>query len=363
MHAHPMITPLLPLCSTAEIEAVYPPDVAKAYVLIWVNMMAHLKSPQQVEEHFCRYAVGKTAIGLRALSSENTQIDLVLPELDERRIDRSLHPVGAVFAPSESAMEIKTVGVEFVPPPRRGTDTASLIDWLNALRVVSPGRLGRILEELESVGWIRLDEDQFRLTSAGEAQLKHLDEAGYFRVDGLTIARWRMMFDEYDNSNRPLCDLLDEGNRLLGCSVEVPIGEIEKMITGTHTAEESYALRAKSTLDASRVIPYPEGMNPEILIAEDDPLREKRNARERELSADRAHTWLLLSARERMTIRLGAELASLLTENARQAFMESVLFDVRPRWLIGLGAESFPPSQENAVRAYNAWQAGFSSPP
>ena len=76
------------------------------------------------------------------------------------------------------------------------------------------------------------------------------------------------------------------------------------------------------------------------------------------LSAGRTHIWLCLSAKERMMIRLGAELASLPTENERQSFMKAVLFDVRPRWMIGLGVESSPPSRESAVRAYNAWMAG-----
>ena len=118
----------------------------------------------------------------------------------------------------------------------------------------------------------------------------------------------------------------------------------------------------RQALAASRAVSFPAGMNPEILIAEEDPLRQKRNAREDELSAGRAHTWLCLSAKERMMIRLGAELASLPTENECQSFMKAVLFDVRPRWLIGLAAESSPPLREDAVRAYNAWKAGNPSP-
>lgn len=44
MHAHPMITPLLPLRSPAEIEATYPADAAMAYALIWANTLGHLKA-------------------------------------------------------------------------------------------------------------------------------------------------------------------------------------------------------------------------------------------------------------------------------------------------------------------------------
>lgn len=333
-----------------------------AYALIWANTLAHLKSPQQVDEHFCRYVAGKTPIGVRALATDDKVTAPVLPELDERRIDPSPLPVGAVFAPGESAMNIQSANFEFVPPQGRGTDTASLIDWLNALRVVSPGRLGTILEELESAGWIRLDGNQYRLTVDGEAQLQRLDEAGAFRVDGLAIARWRASCDDYSRGDSGLSELLEDSNRLFGCSLQLPISELEAMVTGTHSAEDAYALRDKTALAASRSVAFPAGMNPEILIATDDPLRGKRNAREDELSAGRTHTWLCLSAKERMTIRLGAELASFETENDRQSFMTTILFDVRPRWLVGLGPESSPPSYEAAVRAYNAWKAGEPSP-
>ncbi len=361
MHAHPMITPLLPLRSPAEIEATYPADAAMAYALIWANTLGHLKSPQQVDEHFCRYAAGETAIGLRALATDDKVMEPLLPELDERRIDPSPLPVGAVVTPGGTGMKIQSAEIEFVRPPGRGTDTASLIDWLDALRVVSPGRLGSILEELESAGWIRLDGDRYWLTGDGKAQLQRLEEAGKLRVDGLTIARWRVAIDDYYGGNQELKDLLKDSNRLFGCSLSVPINELETMITGVHTAEEAYALRDKTALAASRTVNFPSGMNPEILIAEDDPLREKRNAREDELSAGRTHTWLCLSAAERTAIRLGAELASYATESERRAFMDDVLFDVRPRWLIGLGAESSPPSSETALRAYSAWQAGHAA--
>jgi DNA-binding PadR family transcriptional regulator len=323
--------------------------------------LAHLKSPQQVDEHFCRYVAGKTAIGVRTLATDKKVMEPVLPELDDRRIDSSPLPVGATFAPGESAMNIESAEVEFVPPQRRGTDAASLIEWLNALRVVSPGRLGTILEELELAGWIRLDGDQYRLTVDGEAQLQRLDEAGAFRVDGLAITRWRASCDDYSRGDRGLSELLEDSNRLFGCSLQLPISELEEMVTGTHSAEEAYAIRDKTALAASRSVAFPAGMNPEVLIGTDDPLRDKRNARENELSAGRTHAWLCLSAKERMTIRLGAELASCATENERLSFMTTILFDVRPRWLVGLVAESSPPSYAAAVRAYKAWKAGTPS--
>ncbi len=84
-------------------------------------------------------------------------------------------------------------------------------------------------------------------------------------------------------------NLLEDSNHLFGCSVEMPIRALEAMITGTHSAEEAYALRDKTALAASRAASFPAGMNPEILIAEEDPLRQKRNAREDELSAGRTH--------------------------------------------------------------------------
>lgn len=358
MHAHPMITPLLPLRLPEQIESEYPSDSARAYTLIWANTLAHLKSPQTAEECICCYQAGTQILGVRALSTSDKLIEAVLPELDECRIDATPFPVGGLAVPNVGAMAIQSVEVEFVPRSDRGTDVAALIEWANALRIVSSGRLGSIIEELDAAGWIARDGLQYRLTQAGKSQLNAVDSLSGIQVDGLAIARWRSLFDEYPSNGDGLEALLSGCNKIFGTSLTVPLGELKNLVTGTYSAEDAYALRDKEALKASFSVKFPSGMDPERLIASDDPLREKRNCLEDRLSSGRAHIWLCLSAAERTAIRLGAELAELPTDEERQKFMESVLFDVRFRWLIGLSAELSSPSKDGAMRAYLAWQAG-----
>lgn len=360
MYAHPMITPLLPLRLPEQVEGGYPSDSAKAYALIWENTLAHLKSPQTAEECICRYQAGTQIFGVRTVFTSDKLIEAVLPELDERRIDAPLFPAGGLTVPNDGTMTIQSAEIEFVPRSGRGADVAALIDWANALRIVSPGRLGSIVEELEAAGWIARDGLQYSLTQAGEFQLNAVDSMDGIQVDGLAIARWRSLFDEYPSNGDGLEQLLSGSNKIFGTSLTVPLGELENLVTGTYSAEDAYALRDQEALKASLSVKFPAGMDPERLIASDDPLREKRNRLEDQLSSGRAHIWLCLSAAERTAIRFGAELAELPIDEERQKFMESVLFDVRFRWLIGLSAEMSLPSKDGAMRAYLAWQAGGS---
>ncbi len=107
-----------------------------------------------------------------------------------------------------------------------------------------------------------------------------------------------MAVDDYGSGSQELQNLLEDSNRSFGCSIEMPIGALEAMITGTYSAEEAYALRYKTALAASWAASFPAGMNPEILIAEDDPLRQKRKAREDE-TVGWQDTHLALPVRQR----------------------------------------------------------------
>jgi len=125
-----------------------------------------------------------------------------------------------------------------------------------------------------------LDENnQYKLAKDGKEQLRRLGGSGNVRIDGLAIALWRFAFYDYFAGNQSLRDLLADSNKIFGCSIKLPIDEIETMITGTHTAEQAYALRDKTVLAASLTMTFPSGMNPETLIAVGDSLREKRDTR------------------------------------------------------------------------------------
>jgi len=355
MHAHPMITPLLPLRPPEQIDKEYPPDAAMAYRLIWDNMLAHIRSPHQVVESIHLYQIANISIGLRTLTSDSPDTGPLLMELDSYRTNAPAFPAGAIENIESESLNIHFIDPVFVPVSGRETDVKALIDWLDALRITSQGRLGSILDELEDRKWIKLEGTQYRLTSAGEGQLHNLKQVNNLRLSGISISRWRAAFDAYSSNNLGLDEFLAESNRIFGTSLDMPIRELEEMVKGSHSTEEAYVLRENLALHASSSARFPIGMDPDRFLSQDNPFRAMRDSLEESLSKDRIHDWLCLSESERIAIRLGAEVIKLSDEGAVKQFFESVQFDVRLRWLIGLGADSVPPSVETAVCAYKAW--------
>lgn len=355
MHAHPMITPLLPLQSPEQIDKEYPSDAAMAYHLIWDNMLAHIRSPHQVREDIHLYQIANIAIGLRTLTSDSPDFVPLLMELDSYRINAPAFPVGALECIESESLNIHSIDPVFVPISGRETDVKALITWLDTLRVTSQGRLGSILDELEDRKWIKLDGTQYKLTSAGEDQLHNLNQATDLRLSGMSTFRWRAAFEAYSSNNIGLDEFLAESNQIFGTSLDMPIQELEGMVTGSHSAEEAYALRENLALHATSSARFPIGMDPDRLLSQDNPFRAMRDNLEDSLSKDRTHDWLCLSESERVAIRLGAEIFKLSDVSAVEQYLESVLFDVRLRWVIGLGADSLPPSIDTATRAYTAW--------
>lgn len=355
MSAHPMITPLPPLRSPEEIAATYPPESAAVYRLIWDNMLAHVRSPYQAREGIHHYQSGDTAIGLRTLETSSCDFDpQLLIELDGYRTDSPKLQVGALEALDEAPLKILSVEPLFVPNHGRETDVGALVDWLNSLRVTSQGRLGSILGELEKHDWIELEGTQYRLTPAGSEQLQKLTKISA-RLDGVAMAKWRISFESYLSDGLGLEDLLIESNKAFGTSIEIPIDELEQKITGYHSAADAYALRDNQALKDTDSVYFPAGMDPERFLPKNSPLRIKRDALEKGLTEDRAHAWLCLSQAERIAIRCGAAITSFPDNNAVKQFLEDLRFDVRLRWLIGIGSDANPPTEEAALRSYNAW--------
>lgn len=355
MHAHPMLTPLLPLRSPEEIAKEYPSDAAAAYNLIWDNTLGHLRNPSEVTENINLYRTGEVLIGLRALTSSDSSISAILPELDDYRINKHAIPAGGFGDIGNENFHIDSIEPSFAPAPKCDTDTAALLQWLDELQVISTGRLGDILSELELAGWIVMEGTQYRLTSAGVSQLRLQGDSGFGQISGVTIARWKYLVSTYFSSQLNLEELLSKTNLIFGTSVSIPLSAIENAVNGEHTAEEAYALRDKVSLNASSGARFPAGMDPERLLAADAPLRVKRDRLESQLSNGRAHQWLCLSNAEKVSIRTGAVLLQYADDIERQMFYESVQFDARSRWLVGLDAEASPPSQKTAQRAYAAW--------
>ena len=103
----------------------------------------------------------------------------------------------------------------------------------------------------------------------------------------------------------------------------------------------------------------PSGMDPQILLPADDPLRAERDHLEASLTQRRAHQWLCLSRAEKAAIRMGAILSTISSEGERKLFCASVVLDARARWRVGLGADSYRPSAVNALRSFAAWSRSF----
>lgn len=356
IHAHPMLTPLLPLRSPEAVGKEYPPDTAAVYNLIWDNTLGHLRSPQKVTEGIHCYISDKVTVGLRWLAADDNSVTALLPELDSYRVTKHRIPAGGFSEIGTGDLHIESVEPSFEPAPGCDTDTAALLLWLDTLQIVSPGRLGTILDELVSAGWIEMVGTQYRLTTEGGMQLHLQSDAGLGRISGVTSARWRELISSYFATTMSLEELLAESNRIFDTDVSILVSAIDDIVTGEHTAKEAYALRDNVALKESSAVSFPTGMDPERLLPMDDPLRTQRNQLESRLSEGRAHQWLCLSNMEKASIRMGAILSQQYKEDAeRQQFCASVKFDVRARWMVGIGADASTPSHETAQRAYEAW--------
>lgn len=355
MHAHPMLTPLLPLQPPSTVTQGYPTDAAAAYTLIWNNTLGHLRVPQAAVEGFNSYQLGSQSIGVRWLSTTDPVLSTQLKELDTRRIAKSPVPLGSVVEVPAGDFVVESVTPFFVPAPGCNTDAAALIEWMDKLEVASTGRIAELLDELVIFGWATLEGDQYRLTPTGKTQLEVLRDSSLSNIDGATTAKWRDLTTAYLENSIGLADLVSRSNHLFAVSVSVPTDAVEALVHGEHTAEESYALRENAALKANFYLRFPAAMDPERLLPVGDPLWAQRDRLEAGLTMGRAHRWLCLSPSEKASIRMGALLTNLVTDEERQRFCSSCVFDVRSRWLIGLGPDAAPPSASIALRSYEAW--------
>ena len=355
MDAHPMLTPLLPLQSPVQIAAEYPADAAAAYALLWNNTLGHLRGPQAASEVGNTYRMGPVHVGVRALWSDDEVVHALAPELDGLRVAKQAVPVGVRQDIPPGELHIESVDACFSPAGDREADTAALIRWMDALRVASPGRLGEIIDEIETAAWIQLDGDQWRLTDSGQAPLAQVDQAGLTRIDGLAMASWRHLASTYLSNGMTLEQLVNQSNLIFGTDISLPCEALTELVTGEHTSDDAYALRDQTALKVDAGQHLPSGMDPHLLLPAGDPLRAERDHLEALLTQGRAHQWLCLSHAEKAAIRMGAILSTISSEVERKLFCASVVFDARVRWRVGLGADSSPPSAAIAIRSFEAW--------
>ena len=355
MHAHPMITPLLPLQPPAMVTQGYLTDAAAAYALIWTSTLGHLRMPQSAIEGRNNYQLGSHSISVRWLSTTDPVLSTQLKELDARRVAKSPLPLGSVVEVPAGDLVVESATPSFVSAPGCNTDASALIEWVDKLEVASTGRVAELLDELVTAGWARLECDQFRLTPLGQAQLEVLRNSSLSNIDGAMTAMWRDLTGAYLKHTVDLADFVSQSNQLFGVSVHVPIDAVEALVHGEHAAEEAYALRENAALKASSQPQFPAAMDPGRLLPADDPLWAQRDKLESDLTSNSAHRWLCLSVSEKVSIRMGALLSNLETHEERLRFCCSCVFDARSRWLIGLGPDAAPPSAPIALRSYVAW--------
>lgn len=351
MRAHPMITPLAAV-TPEQIAAQYPEDAATVYRVIWENTLAHIKPPPHICTERQVYAAGTQFVAVDwAVPVTPGWLELVSSEFVG---PMALRLSGAADIPADVPMERCTFRVE---GHRRGENSLTvdaILGWLDTLSVASPGKIAELIEECQDAGWVIVENGSVWLTEDGSDQVELADGAGCSKVSGVNTARWRLLTDEYLSNELSLAELLAESCRLWGIDPPLSVATLEEAVQEGHSAEDSYALREKHMIARIATADYPPGVDPERLLPKEDPWRVRRAQLEGGLSAGAEHNWCSLSTCERAAIRLGAVAAAMNANDARR-LADDIHFDVRWRWLVGLGPTDPAPSLDDAARAFSSW--------
>ncbi|MGH8049685.1 MAG: hypothetical protein ACREVW_00205 [Burkholderiales bacterium] len=339
MNAHPMITPLTAM-SPETVALSYPPDAAALYRLLWDSTLAHLKGPSTWRR--IRMVFGDQALPVA--------MDWDVQDTPVGLMGYAAPPSGAV-----QALEQCTYFLVAEEAANKNCNVDALLGWADELQIASPGRLATLLEGLNKAGSLSLDDGGVTVTMGGIAQLDRAKAAGYGRLSGRTLARWRVACDDYVGSSAPLESLATQAERLLGVSVVDVVSQLETLVTHGHAVEDAYALRNQEAARPPVIAGYPRTMDPELNLRADDPLRLQRAHLEQALTNGREQQWVFLPADERVSIRLGF-LASTLADEALATLVNDVCFDVRVRWLVGLSLNGIAPDLKRAKKAFNAWE-------
>ncbi len=352
MNAHPMITPLTAM-SPEFVAETYPPDASALYRLLWDTTLAYLKGPPTWRH--TRIVFGDEAYPVA--------MDWAIQDSPGWLAVHSVPTLAASATPSRSnvgepgsvrAVEQCTYSIVVNDAASQDCRIDALLGWAEELQIASPNRLSTLLEGMSDAGLLFIDDGKVAITAAGIAQLDRAKEAGYERLTGRTLARWRVACDDYACGSAPLESLTQQAERLLGVSAFDVVSQLETLVTHGHAAEDTYALRNQKAARPPIIAGYPRMMDPELVLRSDDPLRVQRVRLERELSDGREQQWAFLSADERVSIRLGF-LASSRSGEALTTLADEVRFDVRVRWLVGLSPNSVAPDIESAKKAFSGW--------
>lgn len=352
MSAHPMITPLTAV-SPHAVAADYPSDAAALYQMLWDTTLAHVKGPSTVLRTRLVFGTRAHPVALDWIQAETGGWLDVLPAATHRAASL---PVNLGVPANAVPLRDSNYSIVPVESPGLGRGVDAFLQWLDELQVVSPGRLGSIIDEMIQAGWVSEEQGALVVTESGNAQVRGAEIAGFEMITGHTLARWRLACDGYADESHSLDELVAQTYQLLGVDVSAAAAELDLLISHGHSANEAYALRDQEAIRPSVSASFPRAMDPETLLRSDDPLRRRRMDMESELAAGLEQRWRSLSGSERSAIRLG-HLASELSVEASHRLAEDLHFDTRLRWLVGLGSEAIPPELETSLQSFNSWKS------
>lgn len=333
--AHPMITPL---------EAIPPDEMAKRYSdegmsnvyrIVWDNTLAYMAKRPLVKEHRLIYvadnnqflAVGFVEIVKKGWLQFQPHDESPIPAVCSSKL--SLPPPQTNFIIDHLVIEEKPLGL--------ATDEA--IAWLAEKRIASPGTLRDILTRMEKPGWILWSDDgRITLSPSGQNLLVDLDQAGFSSLNVEAVTAFRNALDAHEEGSRTV----KESAALIFGSLGMQNVESLDWLNNienfpTHRADDAYARQAKQAIKAPIASGYPPAIDPELVLPANAPERIERIEIERTLVSLFGERWWGLTDREKAMERL-----KKLAEHREESFgelCERTFFDVKLRWLIGLGAE------------------------
>lgn len=332
---HPMITPL---------DAIPPDEMAKqhsdegmrnVYRIVWDNTLAYMAKQPLVKEHRIFYVtdnnqlleVGVVEVVKEGWRQFQPKEESAMPAVCSSELS---------LLTSQENLKIDHLVIEEAP---LGVATDEAIAWLAEKRIASPGTLRDILERMEKPGWILWDDvGRITLSPSGQNLLSGLDQAGFSSLNVEAVTAFRNALDEHEEGTRTV----EESAALIWSALGLQDIESLDWLNNidnfpTHRADDAYARQARQAIKPPIVSGYPTAIDPERILPANAPERLERVEIERELASQFGERWWGLTSREKAMERL-----KRLAVRRREDFgdlCERSFFDVKLRWLIGLGAE------------------------
>jgi hypothetical protein len=350
MNAHPMVTPLTALSPDA-IAITYPPEAAALYRLVWDTTLAHLKGPPMLQQTHIVFGDEICPVTVDWFQAEQPGW-LAVPQSASYRPNDL--PANTGIPDAGYALEKCTYAIVPQHDARHDRGIDDLLLWMEDWQVASPARIASILETMKDAGWLELEAGIVSVTAEGAAQLGRAETAGFGGLSGHNLACWRVACDDHAEGTLSLAELAEKTQQFLSIDVRDVMPALDALVGGGHAARDAYALRDQLATHPPVVEGYSRVMDPELILPLDDPLRKRRVKLEVALTEGREQAWAYLPRAERVAIRLG-NLVSQHSEEDLSRLIDDVHFDVRLRWLIGLGADAHPPGLDAATRAFLAW--------